>query len=225
MRATTKFVAVATLALGASLAVAAVTFAQPIWAEQPGPEDFAKFYPPTTDGPAKGLARIECKVAPDGVLSDCRVLSEDPTGAGFGPYAQSIAMKFRATPEAAKKMNGAVVLPIRFGPAEEAPPSRAARFQRNGAYKRLGDAGPYYPDRAARTGQTAVVDADCRVADDAKLHGCRIVSVSNPGYGFEFAFLKMAQHGWMTAAPVGEGVAAPADGVWRFRMLFDAKRR
>jgi TonB family protein len=159
-------------------------------------------------------------------LSACRVLTEEPKGAGFGENALAIAPKFRLTPEAARKLDGTIVIPIRFGTADKpaAPPRRAARFQRIAAYSRLGDAGPYYPDRAARARLTSVVEADCRVTDDGRLHGCRVVSVSTPGYAFELAFLKMAERGWMTAAPPPEDVAAPSDGVWRFRMTFDAKR-
>jgi TonB family protein len=221
MRATGKF---ALWAVVCATVAATPVLAQVIWAEAPSAEDMAKFYPPTTDGPQRGLARIECRVAGDGRLSDCHILSEEPGDAGLGAYALSLAPKFRATPEAAKEMQGAVVIPVRFGPAAEGPPRRDARFQRSSAYSRLGDAGPYYPERAARMGLMSVVEADCRVADKGLLRNCKIISVSTPDYGFEFAFLKMAERGWMTAAPLAEGMAAPADGVWRFRMIFDGKR-
>lgn len=223
MRATGKLTRwlVTCLALAASPAAA-----QSIWAETPSAEEIGAFTPSATDHPTSVAVRMMCDVAADGRLSECRILSETPRGTEFGAFALTIAPKFRATPEAARKLKGSVVIPIRFGPPEDAaPPRRDARFQRSGAYARLGDAGPYYPDRAARTGQMSVVEADCRVVDNGLLRDCRVIYVSNPDYGFEFAFLKMAERGWMTAAPLPGDIAAPPDGIWRFRMVFDAKRR
>jgi len=42
--------------------------------------------------------------------------------------------------------------------------------------------------------------------------------------GFEFAAQKMAQTGWMTAAAAPADAAARPDGVWRFRVEFNAPR-
>lgn len=221
MRATGKL---ALLAAVCATVAATPAVAQSIWAERPSADNLPKFVPFKTDGPREARFRIECKVAEDGRLSACRVLSEEPADDDLRAYALAMAARFRATPEAAKQMNGSVILPIRFALAEDAPPQRGMVFQRNPAYRQLGDAGPYYPERAQRMGQTAVVETDCQVRDDLRLQGCRVVSVSNPSYGFEFAFLKMAEQGWMKAAAAPEG-PAPPDGVWRFRMTFDAQRR
>lgn len=222
MRATGKL---ALLAAVCATVAATPAVAQSIWAERPSADNLPKFYPSKTDGPHEARFRIACKVAEDGVLSACRVLSEEPADDDLRAYALAMAARFRATPEAAKQMNGSVILPIRFALAEDAPPpQRGLVFQRNPEYRRLGDAGPYYPERAARTRQTAVVEADCQIGEDLRLQGCRVVSVSNPGYFFDRAFLKMAEHGWMKAAAAPDG-PAPPDGVWRFTMTFDGKRR
>jgi TonB family protein len=183
----------------------------------------AAAYPLTAPSGSTGVARIGCKVADDGRLADCHIVSEEPGDAGFGAAALSLMARFRATPEAVARMNGAVVVPIRFGVAAPEPPRRDLRFQRDG-YETLGDAGPYYPDRAARMGLTSVVEADCHVTESGRLKDCQIVSVSTAGFGFEDAFLKMVERRWVTAAPAPEGTPPPSNGAWRVRMIFDGRR-
>lgn len=220
MRATGKLTR--WLAAGLALAPTSV-MAQAIWAETPSAVDLGAYVPPKTDGPRDAAARIRCKVAPDGQLSDCEVVSETPAGWGFGAFALTIAPKFRATPEAARKMKGFVVLPIRFGASEAgAPPRREARFQVISGYRGNGVAGPYYPDRALRTGATSIVKVDCRVGDKDQLEACRITDAPNAEYGFGDAVLKMVERRWMTAGPPPEGVTPPDDGIWRFQVVFDA---
>jgi TonB family protein len=184
-----------------------------------------KFHPAGTAGPSEGVAHVRCKVAPQGRLSDCAVISETPTGAGFGQAALRLAPKFRATPEAAQRMAGSVTLPIRFAGPPPGPPFRQAAFQTMRAYSHLGAAGPYYPDRALRMGVGAVVVADCHVGDTARLNNCQVVEATNADYGFGDAMLKMAEKGWMTAGPAPVGVAPPADGVWRFQVEFGRRGR
>lgn len=75
------------------------------------------------DAPATpGLAVINCKVAEDRSLTDCRLLEESPPGAGFGEAALRMSHLMRLSPDSTADESGRVTLPILFRP----PPDREA---------------------------------------------------------------------------------------------------
>jgi protein TonB len=47
---------------------------------------------------AIATVRVSCALQPSGSLSDCRIVSEDPTGMGFGSAALAAARRSRVTP-------------------------------------------------------------------------------------------------------------------------------
>ena len=47
---------------------------------------------------AVATVRVSCALQPSGSLADCRVVSEDPTGMGFGSAALAAARRSRVTP-------------------------------------------------------------------------------------------------------------------------------
>ncbi|MEW5684278.1 MAG: energy transducer TonB [Pseudomonadota bacterium] len=223
MRATGKFVA----ALVAGFAVASGAFAaDPVWTRTPTADDFSAVFPRDGERLVEGLAQLRCAVAADHTLADCLVASESPEGKGVGAAALSLAPKFQVTPEAASKLvGGRISVPIRFREALPSPPPRMARFKTMSAYAHLGDAGPYYPDRAVRAGVTGVVLMDCVVLASGRLDKCETAAVSPRDFGFEHADAKMAEQGWMMAGePILQG-ATPVDGVWRFRVEFAGRKR
>ncbi len=63
-----------------------------------------------------GEARFGCVVAPEGALSECRIMSETPAGAGFGQSAlRSLERSRVRLPEDEGSLIGKVVnLTIRF---------------------------------------------------------------------------------------------------------------
>lgn len=194
----------------------------------PTAEDFDAAFSPRPAGSRGGVVPIHCNVAMDGTLSACVVLETEVMDEAMRAAALKLAEKFRATPEAAAGMKGVVNLRLRFLPVPPTgppPPAREAVFKRDRNYRGLGVAGPYYPDRAMRMEQTSVVAMDCQVGEDLRLTRCRVASDSNPDFGFDFSSLRMAQSGWMTAAPLKGDQTPPADGVWRFTVTFDFSRR
>jgi TonB family protein len=71
----------------------------PDWRYRPDGEVLAQAYP--REAMEKGLsgkATIRCVAAPDGLLQDCVVLSEEPAGAGFGAATLSVAPHFQMNP-------------------------------------------------------------------------------------------------------------------------------
>ena len=57
-------------------------------------------------GIERGRVSLDCLVNPNGSMTDCRVISEDPTGAGFGQAALAGARRARVSP---REVDGAAV--------------------------------------------------------------------------------------------------------------------
>jgi TonB family protein len=81
-----------------------IVLANPVWGRQVLPE-----YPERAA--AQGYdqiatVRVSCSLEPSGSLSDCRTVSEEPTGMGFGAAALAAARRSRVTPGT---VNGAAV--------------------------------------------------------------------------------------------------------------------
>lgn len=96
--------------VGASASEPVIT--NPGWEKPPSALDLAPYYPPRARlENVEGKATIECKVAIDGSLSDCRVVSEEPAGYGFGEATVQAARTFRMRPrtENGKPVGGAEV--------------------------------------------------------------------------------------------------------------------
>ena len=88
----------------------------PHWLHLPTPAEIRAAAP---RGPGRGEATLSCTLNDDGLLTGCRVVSESPAGAGFGPAALSLAYKFRMSPLTANgdSVEGAQVeIPIVFRP-------------------------------------------------------------------------------------------------------------
>lgn len=72
--------------------------ADPRWIRRPTPAQLARLRP---DGAKNtvGAAVLNCTVGPAGRLRDCRVLVENPRGAGFGDAALRASIYWRMAPE------------------------------------------------------------------------------------------------------------------------------
>jgi protein TonB len=57
-------------------------------------------------GIERGRVSLDCLVNPNGSMTDCRIVSEDPAGAGFGQAALSGARRARVSP---REVDGAAV--------------------------------------------------------------------------------------------------------------------
>jgi len=206
------------------VAESATRCSPPAWKEIPTASDLAAVYPERArkEG-VGGRAVLRCTTRMDGVMTDCRIDSEDPVGYGFGSAALALASKVRAVRPCAgstETQPGGAVLPIRFV-LPPAPPYREAAFKTpDKAYRWLAPAGPYWPAKALDDGRGAVVTVDCRVDDRSYLSSCRLIEETTPGLHFGQAVLRMAQAHWMTAASPPPDVATPEDGLWRFQIEF-----
>ena len=81
---------------------------------------------------------------------------------------------------------------------------RDAIFMRSkigGGYGELGPAGPYYPERAARSGISGVAVIDCTLAASGQLSQCTIKSQTPNNEDFGAAAVVMARRGAIQAQP------------------------
>lgn len=215
------------LALGVILGAIWCPPALAQWLAMPSPDELAAAYPTAArEAGAVGRAELVCIVAADGRLRDCQVGFESPESQEFGLAALSLSSKFQidmTSSFGAAAAGKRIRIPIRFGTAAGQPPLREAHFKQNRTYARYGPAGPYWPDRALRMKASGFVAVNCAVAPDLMLKDCEVVLVQGREFGFADAVLKMAQQGWMTAAPLDAGAAVAPGVVYRFEVNFAAR--
>ena len=73
---------------------------RPDWLSRPSGEDLARFYPDRArEEGVSGRATISCTVTARGGLTGCSVVSETPSGSGFGAATLRAAGRFRMKPK------------------------------------------------------------------------------------------------------------------------------
>jgi TonB family protein len=90
----------------------------PAWRSKPSGEDLARVYPfVAQQRNQEGKAIMNCKVTTEGGLTDCTIISETPSGLGFGDATLRLAKYFKLSPTTAdgKPVGGGTVrIPIMF---------------------------------------------------------------------------------------------------------------
>lgn len=70
-----------------------------IWTDGTDPQAVRRHYPARADREnVSGEALIECLIASDGALTECRVVRETPMGYGFGEASVAVARNFTVAP-------------------------------------------------------------------------------------------------------------------------------
>lgn len=103
-----------------------IAVGKPDWATIPGPDDVKAAFAnvPTSAGAVRAV--LACSVAQGGSVTDCKVESETPAGAGAGSAAVALSSKFRLatwTSEGLPVVGGTVRIPLRYEP-EPSPPAK-----------------------------------------------------------------------------------------------------
>jgi TonB family protein len=87
------------------------------WRSQPSGDDMSKEYPKLAQlMDLAGQASIRCAVDTEGRLQDCTVVSESPTGFGFGAAAVRLSAYFSMKPELidGQPVRTTITIPIKF---------------------------------------------------------------------------------------------------------------
>lgn len=93
------------------------TIVAPTWLKTPDGFDAKQFYPADAVRRAvSGEAKLQCTVSDTGLLIDCQIIGESPTGYGFGAAALAVSSRFVVNPNARNKpKDGArIEIPISF---------------------------------------------------------------------------------------------------------------
>jgi len=87
----------------------------PDWRRLPmSVDDYMRAYPANALKERRsGRGVVDCAVAPNGKLQDCRVVLEDPAGSGFGDAALKLTRFYRFRPPCPGE-NSRITLPISF---------------------------------------------------------------------------------------------------------------
>lgn len=110
-----------------ALQAAQPVIGKPNWTALPQPADLKAVFPKAAVAAGVTTARsvVNCEVVAGGGLTDCKVVSEDPAGLGFGASTVALTASFRVgiwTAEGLPAVGGRVRIPVRYeNPSQPAP--------------------------------------------------------------------------------------------------------
>jgi TonB family protein len=167
------------------------------WVSTPTEKDVVAVFPNTakTD---QGIATIHCTILLMGILTQCKAISAEPTGAGFEQAALSLARKFKADVNWIIPADGQVQIdiPIRFAKAADQiwsnPPLGKIVWLQAADPKTVRALFPAAALKAKLTSGTATVS--CTVDPKGALTQCSSRKESPEGLGFGQAASQIAEH-------------------------------
>lgn len=202
-RGTAACLAAAAIGFGAAHAQSPADVDRPGWLRQPTAEDVQSVLPAGARG--SGEARIRCRVAASGLLTDCTVISETPAGQGFGAAALALAPRFQIRPRVVdgRPVDGdSVNVPIRWRGEANTTGATAALMSR----PRF-TAAPTRAEVAAAAPETAgLAVMRCRADEEGRLRRCRVISERPTFAGLERAAVSLADR-FRVAVPPGPAAA------------------
>jgi TonB family protein len=214
-------VALAGLAASVSLAGSAMALEPPIianpdWLRKPSAEDIGKAYPrEAMRAGVIGKARIGCTVSVRGALEQCAVLSESPSGWGFGAAAVAMTRYFSWRPKTVDGVpvgGASAVIPVDFGAssgeygavvvtafgsdaaARAAPPVVTNPDWSQAVGPGAADLMGVYPGQARRKGLSGTAKIGCAVTVEGKLDQCVVLEETPPNQGFGQAALRLSPY-------------------------------
>lgn len=96
------------------------TCPNPDWSAKPDADTLQTYYPDRAQRMnMSGTARVSCTVQPNGTLTACSVVSEDPPDYGFGTAAIKMAHYFKMKTRDVDCLGATIVVPIRFNAPTE----------------------------------------------------------------------------------------------------------
>ena len=192
MRSTVAGLALAFLASGLSFPgqSSAADTGAPVWAQAPDRSDWAKAYPTrAAQAGISGAVQMRCSASEAGALQNCAVVSESPSGQGFGAAALSLAsgMELKPTTADGKPVAGrSFIVPVKFDPGvlQEGMALTRPDWVRLPTVSELW---AYYPSQASSNGGRAMLH--CFVTNRGLMDRCTVVAEQPTGHGYGSAAL------------------------------------
>jgi outer membrane biosynthesis protein TonB len=166
----------------------------PVWDRAPGQDDWAKAYPThAAQAGITGAVKMKCAATSAGMLSDCSVIQETPTGEGFGAAALSLAtgMALKPTDSSGHAVTGRnLIVPVRFDSALLHNPGTIVG-QPDWLRKPTNDEMvQFFPAKSGGVAGSTMIG--CVVSTRGLLEKCAIKSEEPVGHGFGAAALAMS---------------------------------
>lgn len=168
----------------------------PVWISRLSEEDILNAWPAAARAArVTGKVKLECLITAKGAVEDCRVVSEDPPGQGFGAAALGLTPLFVFTPaiRAGAPVAAQGVLPIDFRSAEPGglpdPPGfvrpELAKGPKPEAIKAV------WPAEALSAHVDGKASLDCLINVRGLAEDCQVAAESPAGREFGAAALKL----------------------------------
>ena len=196
----------------------------PDWMRKPGADEMVQFWPAKSGG-AAGKVKLECVVSRRGLLEDCSVTSETPTGHGFGDSALAMSSIFVMRPMTVdgQPVGGSKVeIPIGFQGGGYQPPSgpgttvTVLSVAPWAAAPTIGQMAQAYPRSQLGKVASARVVLRCALKSDGGLNDCDTLSEAPHGAGFANAAKSLVRDFHV----LGDAKIASASG-WKIDVPFD----
>jgi Gram-negative bacterial TonB protein C-terminal len=166
----------------------------PVWDRAPGQDDWARAYPShAAQAGISGAVKMKCAATSAGLLSDCAVIQETPTGEGFGAAALSLAtgMALKPTGGDGQPIAGRnLIVPVRFEAAMLRNPGSIIGNPDWLRKPTQEEAIQFFPANAGEAPGHATIA--CVVSTRGLLENCRVNEENPPGHGFGGAALAMS---------------------------------
>lgn len=184
---------------------------KPVWTDRPTAQQGSRVYPEAAMKAGQGgRASIRCTVTSDGRLDACVVVSETPTGLGFGEAALALAANWRMKPrdEDGVAVAGKLVrLSVGFKP----PLIYIEAHDGWEVLQQPYDWDPKYPEAALAAGISGRVVVECKGGKRARKVTCTAVEETPAGH--EFGAVAIALRSTLLMKPPPEGAAATGYGM------------
>lgn len=144
-----------------------------------------------------GMAVIDCRIGPDGGLSKCRTIREQPANYGFARAAKSLAPLFTTpinTPDGGTAEGSRAHVNVTFAASGLEGASRVIGRPKWAAVPRITDMAAVLPAtaRSAMVYKARVV-MRCKVVAEGGVEGCTVTSQEPEGLGYDQAALSLTK--------------------------------
>lgn len=168
----------------------------PPWSRVPTQAEIDAVWPAGAAGLPWGQAALRCRLLATGLLSGCNVISENPSGKGFGKAAMALSKLFQAAvdPNLSKTLKDVKIdVPFRFRDPAAAESRKLTSPNWNRTLSPEGMTS-LYPQAALKAGVTAGVGvAACVITATGELSGCSVARETPKDLGFGVAAVEAAR--------------------------------